>query len=112
MRVHANIEKVTNEAGPEAAKELSRFQASQVYAMKHIAAKEKLDCDALLTRCLETSLHQPQADEQKRVYENQVEKGLDFIDDVNHIQPKYIEEVSKYNGIEFLIHLTAILIIW
>lgn len=94
MRVHANIEKVTKEASPEAAKELSQFQASQVYAMKHIADKEKLDCDALLTRCLETSVYQPQADEQKRVYESQIEGGLDFIDDVNHVPPKYVEEVS------------------
>lgn len=104
MRVHGNIEKVTQQAGPEAAKELSQFQASQVYAMKKVAEQEGFDCDALLTRCMEVSLSQPQADEQRKAYESQLEKGLDFIEDVQYIQPKYVEEVSEAVSIIILLH--------
>ncbi|CZR59116.1 related to oxidoreductase [Phialocephala subalpina] len=108
MRVHAHIEKVTKEAGPEAAKELSQFQASQVHAMKRVAEKEKLDCDALLTWYLETSVSQPQADEQRKVYENQVENNLDFIGDINYIQPKYVEEISGVKGAKGGLTATAL----
>ncbi len=101
MRVHANIDQVTKDAGPEAAKEISQFQASQVYAMKRVAEKEHLDCDALLTRCLETSVSQSQADDQRRAYEKQLESGLNFIEDVNYIPPKYVEGVSRTSSYLF-----------
>ncbi len=70
------------------------FQTKQVYAMKGVCDKEKLDCDALLTRYMEALLVQSQADEQRAGYQKQVEAGLDYIADVNYIDPKYIENVS------------------
>jgi hypothetical protein len=101
MRVHAHIDKVTNQAGAGAARELSQFQARQVYAMKRVSEKEKLDCDALLVRYLETSLSQSQADEQRKVYEKQVEAGLDYVEDVSYIGPKYLEAVRRIFHILF-----------
>ncbi|KAE8446154.1 hypothetical protein EG329_012527 [Mollisiaceae sp. DMI_Dod_QoI] len=108
MRVHANIDQVTKDAGPEAAKEISQFQASQVYAMKRVAEKEHLDCDALLTRCLETSVSQSQADDQRRAYEKQLESGLNFIEDVNYIPPKYVEGISGVKGAKGGLTTTAL----
>ena len=94
MERHTYIDRVTKENGAEGAKELFLFQQDQVYAMKHVAEKEKLDCDAVLTRCFEVTLSQFQADETARAYEQLLEAGLDFIEDVDFNEPKHAETVS------------------
>ena len=53
MRAYAYVEKVLEAFGVGATRELSNLQADQVYAMKHVAEKEDIDCDAVLTRCFE-----------------------------------------------------------
>jgi hypothetical protein len=72
---HAHIDLVTRKYGAEAAKELTLFHRSQIFAMKGAAENENLDCDAVLTRYFETLLTQPQADEFKKQYEGQVKLG-------------------------------------
>jgi hypothetical protein len=69
MARHTYIDRVTKENGAEAAKELFLFQQNQVYAMEYAVEREKLDCDAVLTRCFEVTLSQFQADEATRPYE-------------------------------------------
>jgi hypothetical protein len=94
MARHTYIDRVTKENGAEAAKELFLFQQDQVYAMKHTAEREKLDCDAVLTRCFEVTLSQFQAHEAARSYKQLLEAGLDFIEDVDYNGPKHVETVS------------------
>lgn len=62
--------------------------------MKAVAEKEKLDCDGVLARCFEVVLDQGQADWASRVYEKQLEDGLDFIQDVCYVGPKHVEQVN------------------
>jgi hypothetical protein len=88
------IDTVTRKHGPEAAKEISLFLGRHMYAMKHVVEKEKLDCDYLLDRFVETFLDQSDADKMKEIYEGQLEAGLDYIEDVSLMNPKYVERVS------------------
>ena len=88
------IERVTKAYGLDGARELSLFQVEQVYAMKEVAEKEKLNCDLILTRCMETLLSQSHADESKATYEKELSDGLDFINDVDYIGLKFAETVS------------------
>jgi hypothetical protein len=88
------IDSMARKYGAEAAKELSLFMAAHVYAMKHVAEKEKLDCDYILDRYVETFLNQSDADNIKEIYEGQLKAGLDYIQDVDLMSPKYVERVS------------------
>ena len=85
---------VTKFAGAEAAKELSTFQTELLYAMKEVVDKEQLDCDFVMTRSLEIILDQSHADALKKIYEDQIHLGLDYIRDVDFIGPRYAERVQ------------------
>lgn len=88
------IDEIRKEFGLEAAKEVALFQRSQIYAMKAVSEKEKLDCDAILTRCFEVVLNQGHFEAATQVYEKQLDEGLDFIQDFNFVGPKHIERAS------------------
>ena len=82
------IDSVTQKFGAESAKELSLFMAAHMYAMKYVAEKEKLDCDYILDRYVETFLNQSDADNIKEIYEGQLKAGLDYKQDVDLMGPK------------------------
>lgn len=86
---------MTKAYGPEDAKELVLFQLAQIYAMKHAAEKENIDCDFLMTRLFETYLSQDQADEHQAIYEKELDAKLDYIQDVNFVGPKLVQRVSS-----------------
>lgn len=94
MAPHAYVDKVIQEHGIDAARELILFQRSQIFAMKGIVEKENLDCDAVVTRYFETFLTQSHADGIRKQYEAQLKAGLDFIQDVDYVGPKYVEKVG------------------
>jgi len=90
------VDPIMREYGVDATKELILFQRGLMFAMKSIIEKENLDCDAVLTRYFETILTQPFADKVKKQYEEQANAGLDFIQDVAHVGPKYAEKVCQW----------------
>ena len=85
---------MSKQYGPETMKELSSFVIDQIYAMKATVDKEELDCDALLTRYMETYLVQSEADQAKQVFDEQLAAGYDYVEDVNYIKPAVVENVS------------------
>src|ERR1700709_1958186 len=103
MMSYPYIDRVANEFGPESAKELSIFQAEQVYAMKKVAEIERLECDLILTRCMESLSHPTPAARQREIYERQLQAGLDYIKDVDFNGPNFEERVasSHHAGIDF-----------
>ncbi len=99
----ATVANTAEKYGIEAASELVLFQQNQVYTMKVAVDKEKLDCDAVLTRYMEAYLSQSHADEAKQVYEKQLAAGYDFTRDVTFIKPDFVEEVSDRSSIVCLL---------
>ncbi|PMD43301.1 FAD dependent oxidoreductase [Hyaloscypha variabilis F] len=108
MMIWSWIDEISKEFGLEAAKEVALFQRDQVYAMKAVAEKEKLDCDAILTRCFEVVLDQRHFDAASKVYQKQLEDGLDFIQDVNFVGPKHAEKLSGVKGAKGGVTTTAL----
>lgn len=94
MMVYPYIDKITEAYGADAARELLLFEQAQVFAMKRIAEKEELDCDLVLTRVCETTRSQVIANERREGYEKHRHAGLDYIDDVDFVGPKFAETVS------------------
>jgi hypothetical protein len=94
MMVWFWVDSIATKYGAEAAKEVALFQRDQVYAMKSVAKKEKLVCNAVLTRCFEVVLDQGPGDRASRVYQKQLDDRLGFIKDVNYVGLKYVERVS------------------
>jgi glycine/D-amino acid oxidase-like deaminating enzyme len=92
------INMVREEYGEDAAKELMLFQVAQVFALKEIVQKEKLDCDFVLTRSCEAYISQPESDEATANYEKLIEDGLDYVQDVYYAGPKYAERLTGIKG--------------
>jgi glycine/D-amino acid oxidase-like deaminating enzyme len=107
MMIWSYINKITKQFGSEAAKELALFQAKVVFAMKEVVQKEKLDCDLVLTRVCETYISQSQADEMAAMYQELLDDGLDYIQDVNYIGSKYAERLSGIKGAKAAFTTTA-----
>ena len=75
----AYIDNITKRYGSEAVRKLAQFQWEQIFAVKAVVEKEHLDCDLLLTRCLEVMLDHTQTDVRKAIDENQVQEGIEYI---------------------------------
>lgn len=61
---------------------VAAFESSQVYAIKDLVEKEKIDCDLVITRAVDTFLDQAQADEAITEYKALVERGEPSTKDV------------------------------
>jgi hypothetical protein len=97
MMVDSYIDRLTEAYGADAARELLLFQKAQVFAMKRTAEKEELDCDLVLTRVCEATQSQETADKRREAYEKHRQAGLDYIDDVDFVGPKFAEPVSCHH---------------
>ena len=62
--------------------------------MKATVDRENLDCDALLTRYMEVYLVQSEADDAKKVFDEQRHAGTDYVEDVSFIKPEHAEKAS------------------
>lgn len=93
MATQISLDKIIRDHDVDTAREISNFKRDQVFALKSVVEKEKLDCDAVLTRYFETFLTQSHADEIKKQYDGQLKAGLDFIQDMDFVGPKHVEIV-------------------
>jgi len=107
-RSWGTVGSMSKQYGPETMKELSSFVIDQIYAMKATVDKEELDCDALLTRYMETYLVQSEADQAKQVFDEQLAAGYDYVADVNYIKPAVVENISGIKGAKAGITLTSL----
>ena len=79
--------------GTAAAIEVANFEASQVHAVKQLVEKEKIDCDFVLTRACDATLHKGLADETEGAFEELVRTGVADFKDVYHAPKKDAERV-------------------
>jgi len=83
--------------GVEIAAELAEFEIAHVQAIKDLVAKEKIDCDFCLTRTVDVWTTQPSADKAKFAYDKMMERGLQYMSDVQFTMGKHAEGVCKHS---------------
>jgi glycine/D-amino acid oxidase-like deaminating enzyme len=96
--VYFNIQKYTDKYGAQAAAEVARFESSQIYAVKAVVEKEKIDCDFVLTRAIDVTLDPALAEKSKADYDLLVKAGVAALGDVQYTPQKYAERVSGVKG--------------
>jgi hypothetical protein len=66
------------------ATKIASLEASQVFEIKHLVEKEKIDCDFILTRAVDVCLDQAHADKTKAEFEALLATGEASLQDVHY----------------------------
>lgn len=80
----------------EAAVEVAKFEASQVFAVKDLVEKEKIDCDFTLTRTCDATLDEGLATATEEAFAKLVESGVVNLKEVHRTPRAQAEMVKKY----------------
>ena len=92
--VYFNVGKYAAKYGLKAAAEVALFEASNVYAMKDLVEKERIDCDFILTRAVDATLDPQLAKESIAAYHNLVQDGgIETLKDVQYYTQRDAEGV-------------------
>ncbi|KAI9052251.1 hypothetical protein LZ554_003608 [Drepanopeziza brunnea f. sp. 'monogermtubi'] len=105
--VYFNIPKYKKMYGDKMATEISKFESSQVYAVKELVEKEKIDCDFQLTRAVDTCLDQAHADKCKAEFDKLIAAGEPSTRDVQYAAGKDAEALSGVIGAKAAFSFTA-----
>ncbi|GAM82373.1 hypothetical protein ANO11243_003520 [Dothideomycetidae sp. 11243] len=89
-----NVSKYERLYGAAQAAQLAEFEASQVYAVKHLVEYEQLDCDFHLTRAVDVYLNRDHADQTIKAYKQLSQAGVVDMKDVALTEGKDAERVS------------------
>lgn len=92
--VYFAIPKYIKRFGVKAAIEVADFEAKQVFLIKELVEREKIDCDFTLTRACDVILHEEQARETEEAHAQLVKSGVADVRDVHYTPRKYAERVS------------------
>ncbi|KAK5046603.1 hypothetical protein LTR84_007364 [Exophiala bonariae] len=85
--------------GIQVAEQLSKFEVDQIFSVKRLVEKEKIDCDFELTRGIDVFLEQARLDEAVASFTDLKARGFQFPDDLHFIQdPKKAEQISGVKG--------------
>ncbi|KAF4426427.1 Gamma-glutamylputrescine oxidoreductase [Colletotrichum fructicola] len=96
--VYFNIPKYIEKYGVDAAVEVANFEASQVFAVKELVEKEKIDCDFTLTRTCDATLNEGLATATEEAFAKLVESGVANLKDVHYTPRARAEMVSGVKG--------------
>ncbi|EQB51303.1 FAD dependent oxidoreductase [Colletotrichum gloeosporioides Cg-14] len=96
--VYFNIPKYIEKYGVDAAVEVANFEASQVFAVKELVEKEKIDCDFTLTRTCDATLDEGLATATEEAFAKLVESGVANLKDVHYTPRARAEMVSGVKG--------------
>ena len=77
--------------------EIAEFEAAHITAIKNVVAKEKIDCDFVITRTTDVWCNEDAATKAKANYDKMVAYGLKYMDDVDFYIGKDAEGVSIYS---------------
>ncbi|CAD0100663.1 unnamed protein product [Aureobasidium mustum] len=81
--------------GLKAGVEIAEFEAAHVTAIKKVVAKEKIDCDLVITRSSDVWCNQDAAERAKASYDRMVAYGCKHMDDVHFTMGKDAEGHAK-----------------
>ena len=91
--VYFNMPKYIKKYGVRSAVEVAAFEASQVHAVKALVEKEQIDCDFVLTRACDATLHKGLAEETEKAFAEMVKAGVADFKDVYHARKEDAERV-------------------
>ncbi|KAF5489963.1 putative oxidoreductase OrdL [Colletotrichum siamense] len=93
--VYFNIPKYIEKYGVDAAVEVANFESSQVFAVKELVEKEKIDCDFTLTRTCDATLDEGLAAATEEAFAKLVESGVANLKDVHYTPRAQAEMVNN-----------------
>lgn len=106
--VYFNTPKYRHMFGDKAAAELAAFESSQVYAVKDLVEKEKIDCDFTLTRAVDACLDEAHAAKTKKEFDTLVAAGVfPSVRDVQYAEGRAAEMLSGVRGAKGAFSFTA-----
>ncbi|KAK8258251.1 FAD dependent oxidoreductase-domain-containing protein [Phyllosticta capitalensis] len=105
--VYFQVPKYTALFGAEAANEVAAFESSQVYAVKELVEKEKIDCDFTLTRAVDVCLDAEHAAKCKAEFEQLVAAKRPSVRDVFFAEGAKAEAISGVKGAKAAFTFTA-----
>ncbi len=89
------------------ATKIALWEASQVFAVKDLVEKEKIDCEFHLTRAVDVCLDQAHADKSKKEFDQLLASGEPTTRDVHCATGKEAEALSGVKGAKAAFSFTA-----
>ncbi|RDW68591.1 FAD dependent oxidoreductase-8 [Coleophoma crateriformis] len=83
--VYYKVPKYIRMYGREAAAEIAMFEASQVYSIKELVEKEKIDCDFNITRAYDAVLDEELAETCKKEFDQLIADKFPTIKDIGYL---------------------------
>ncbi|KAJ0269189.1 hypothetical protein Brms1b_013661 [Colletotrichum noveboracense] len=96
--VYFNIPKYIEKYGVDATVEVANFESSQVFAVKELVEKERIDCDFTLTRTCDATVDEGLATATEEAFAKLVESGVANLKDVHYTPRARAEMVSGVKG--------------
>jgi len=97
--------------GSTAAGEIVKFVRANIYGVKRVIEKEKIEAEAELRRSFDVSLNKEDAKEVKREFEEQLESGFPLTEDVGYVGEEFAERITSIHGAKAGLS-TPILSLW
>ncbi|QDS76013.1 hypothetical protein FKW77_004851 [Venturia effusa] len=95
---YLTLAKNVKKFGARASVDVANFEASQVYAMKELVEKEKIDCDFTMTRACDATLDERLAKEIEDAHVELQKAGVANLKDVQFTSRANAERVSGVKG--------------
>lgn len=80
--------------GSNAAGEFVKFVRANIYAVKHVIEKEKINAEAELRRSFDVSLDEEDARKVKKEFEKQLDSGFPLTEDLAFVGEEFAERVG------------------
>lgn len=93
-KLPSTIIELIESLGSTAAGEMVKFMRENIYAVKRVIEKEKIEAQAELRRSFDVSLDAEDAKEVKKNFEKQLESGFPLTEDLGFVGREFAERVS------------------
>ena len=95
-KLPSTIVDLIDEVGVPAAGDVVEFVRANIYAVKSVIEKEKIDAEAELRRSFDVALEEEDAGNVKKEFEAQLESGFPLMEEVNFVGPEFAERVGCF----------------
>lgn len=92
-KLPSTIEELIQNYGSTAAGEIVEFVRANIYGVKRVIEKEKIEAEAELRRSFDVSLDKEDANEVKKKFEEQLQSNFPLTEDVGYVGEEFAERV-------------------